>query len=591
VKENNEKINFKESTQLMLPFISKYKISYILGIVVLIVNSLLLMILPKITNRTISLLQSGSFDLKDISFYSILIIIIAIGVMLCRWGWRLLILKPARYIVHQFRKNIFEHLINLDDKFYKRSKLGDLMANVTNDLESIRMAIGISLVTLVDSIFISLGIIIILFFKDPYLAFFVILPYPIFTFLSLFIGNISRKYFKKIQDYFGIMSQQVQESFAGINVIKTFVKEDYFLQKFTETNKIYQETVLKTVLLWGIVGPIITIIAGVSEIMLLKIGGTYILEGSFSIGDLVEILSYLAMLIWPFLAMGNFMNMMQRGMASLDRVNKVLSYIPEFHQDEGELEKTINNKIEVKNLSFQYHDGNSKVLDDISFDMKKGEILGVLGGIGSGKSTLIKALIKTLKTERGMIFYDDIDINKYYGQSLRRDIAVVPQISFLFSDTIKNNIVFALEDKNDNELIQKVADLTTLTRDIAMFKDGLETEVGEKGVSLSGGQKQRVALARALATDAHVLILDDSMSALDTETEEKILNSIFKERQDKFTILVSNRISTLSNSHKTIVLKNGKITQQGTHKELLNQEGFYQDIYNMQKIEDSKKEL
>jgi ATP-binding cassette subfamily B protein len=341
---------------------------------------------------------------------------------------------------------------------------------------------------------------------------------------------------------------------------------------------------MRLVRLWGLFFPLVRFLAGVTTLILLRFGGAAILRGDLSAGEFVATLSYLEMLLWPMIGAGFTVNMIQRGGASLGRVNRVLEEEPEITDPAQPVPPPERRDIEVRSLTFAYGD-DDPVLRDLSFEVADGGVLGILGRTASGKTTLVNLMPRMLDTPSGAIYVGGTDITKIRVQDLRRMFAVVPQDTFLFSATIKENIAFAMDGKMDEELIQEVAEISTITRDMKLFPDGWETEVGERGITLSGGQKQRVAISRALASGSDILILDDALSAVDTETEEQILGSLLSFRKGKTTIIISHRVSTLQFADTILVLEDGRITQSGTHGELVKQEGFYSEIYELQRLE------
>jgi len=393
-----------------------------------------------------------------------------------------------------------------------------------------------------------------------------------------------------VQEGFATMSQQAQEVFSGIRVIKSFVKENYFLGRFRIANDVYGGRNMRLVRVWGVFNPAVTFLAGLTTLILLWFGGKAVIAGQLTIGSFVAVYSYLGMLIWPVLGAGMTVNMIQRGRASLVRVNAILAEEPDIASPPVAQSQAPNGTIEVRNLSFRYPDSAEPALKSLSFRIEQGQTIGILGRTGSGKTTLIKILPRLLDPPEGTVFIDGFDVRKYHLQSLRSSFGVVPQDTFLFSATIRDNIRFGLAEADD-AMVLRAADISTISRDIGLFSDGWETEIGERGVTLSGGQKQRMAISRALAIRPNVLIFDDALSAVDTHTEEQILRELLKFRQGKTSIIVSHRVSTLSVADRIIVLDGGRIVQEGSHQELLAEEGYYRQVHRLQQLAEHHTEV
>lgn len=573
----------KISKFFLLKYMSKMWLSYFFGIFFLFVCQVFQVMLPKIIADALDLINLQSFDLSQLLKFIYKIIIYAIIIAIGRWGWRFFIHGSARKVNRQIRKKIFQTILNYDDRFFKKNKIGDLMTNFTSDLNILRHASSMGIVHTFEAIIMITMIIFALNKQNPEILFYLLLPYPIISVIIVFVSLRAKKQYENVQKQYGAVSQLVQDTFSGISIVKTFIKEKYFASIFEKENKSLQDLNLKVILIWEITWPVITFLIGITEVFVLIYAGKMVLEGKATIGQLTMTVSYIWMLLSPFMSIGWTIQIIQKAIISSNRIYKILSYTPLVKIPDSGIKEYPKGNIEIKNLNFIYHDGNTEVLKDISLNISKGQIIGILGSLASGKSTLIKALTKLINIENGKIFYDGIDINQYDVNYLRKAIGVVPQVSFLFSDTIKNNIIFGL-DEHDEELLLNASEISTINRDLQLFSAGFETEVGERGITLSGGQKQRVAIARAMAYSPNILILDDSMSAVDTQTEERILNSIFENRIEKTTIIISYRISTLKNCDNIFVLKDGSLTESGTHSQLLENNGLYKKIFDMQSL-------
>jgi len=566
------------------PYLKKYSGFYILGILALLGTAGGQILIPQFIRRAIDLIATGSFTAGGVLTIMGGMIGVAAGIAVCRYGWRISIQNASRKIEAELREDYFNRLLTLSSSFFGEHKTGDLMARATNDIQAVRMATSMALVAAFDGFFMTVSILILLFIKYPRLTLLTIIPLPIITILILGFGSVIGDRFKKVQEGFSKLSDQAQEVFSGIRVVKSFVKEKYFLRKFAAANEDYQVRNLQLVRLWGIFFPLVTFLSGITTIVLLRVGGGMVMTGEISPGDFVAVLAYLKMLIWPMLGAGFTVNLLQRGAASLGRINNVLHANPDIESPEEGYPEPADGDIAIRNLTYAYPGIENPVLKDISFTIARGSILGILGRTGCGKSTLLKLLPRILNPPAGTVFLDGRDVLEYDLAALRRTFGSVPQDSFLFSMSLKDNIGFGLEDKNE-EVINRVAEVSTINRDAKDFYAGFATMVGERGITLSGGQKQRVAISRALAVEANILVFDDALSAVDTETEEKILKELLEYRKGKTSIIVSHRVSTLSSADRIIVLDEGRIVQEGTHEELMCVEGFYQEVYTLQSFD------
>ena len=571
----------------LIPMIRKYKFFYIAGLLCLILVDAGELYIPRLMKHIIDYISTDGFSMVFLKKSVGLILLISCGVAFARFGWRFFIHGSSRRIESDLRSKLFSHLLTLSSSYFKKTKTGDLMARATNDMRAIRRATGMAVVAFTDAVFLTIAILIIIFTEYPRLAGITIIPLPIITILILFVGKLIRRYFKAVQEGFSKLTENIQETLSGIRVIKSFAREEYFEDKFFKANESYKNSNMRLVRLWGFFFPVINFISGISIMLLFTFGGIAVIEKSISPGDFVALISYLAMLTWPVMGMGFTVNMLQRGAASLTRINEILNQEAEIVSPILPQRIGSSFNISIKNLSFAYPEKNAKqqdILNSINMDIPEGTTIGILGKTGSGKTTLIRLLPRLIDPPPGTVFIGGNDIRNFELSELRSSIGFVPQDTFLFSTTIKDNIIFGKPSAEDSETME-MAELSTISNDFKDFPHGWSTEVGERGLTLSGGQKQRISISRAIILDPPILILDDAFSSVDTSTEEKILTQFLKIRRHKTNILVSHRVSTLHHADIIIVIDKGKIIQKGTHKELYKTEGLYREIAILQEAE------
>ena len=575
--------NFK----LVFFYIKKYKLQFILGFFCLIVCDGLQMIIPKVIQHSIDGVLLPGFRSIDLVKYGLLIILLAIVIAIFRFLWRIFIIGNARIIERDIRNDFYAHLQKLSARFFQNHKTGDIMAHATNDMNAIRMLIALGIVIGVDIIVYSAASLFFMINIDFRLTMFVIIPLPLLTFIIIYFGKIIHKRFRKVQDSFSSLTEKVQETISGIRVIKSFAQEDSSQRRVSKASYDYVEKNISLVKVWGLFFPALVFIIGISIGLTLIIGGRKTILNEISFGEFVAFNSYLAMLVWPMIAIGWVTNLYQRGSASMKRINNIL-YAKADIIDRDCVNYNIyelNGSIEFRHLNFNYEENEPKVMKDVSFSVSQGETLAIVGRTGAGKTSIINLLTRKFDPPENTVFIDGYDIFEIPLQVLRNDISIVPQDIFLFSDTVKENIKFAKQNATDEEIFA-FAKAAQIYDEVMDFKDQFDSIIGEKGVSLSGGQKQRIAIARALLADPKILILDDALSSVDTETEKKILTNLIKLRKSKTTIMIAHRISTLQHADKIIVIDEGKIIEQGNHQQLLKNNGLYANIYKKQQIEE-----
>ena len=603
----------KQKTFSLIPYLLHYKWHYLMGICVLLLVDLAGLYIPQFTGEIIDGLSSGS--LADVKPLLLSILVAGLIMTVGRFGWRYFIVGASRGIEYQMRNDMFAHLETLSAKFYNSHKTGDLMAHFTNDLQAVRMAVGMAVITAFDAVIMTIMVLVkMIVYVDLRLTIFAFIPLTLVAVGCYFFGIESKKRQLARQQAFSDLSDKVQESLAGIRVLKAFVQEEKDLESFDVASKNSMDKTLSTVKLRVIMGPFLDAVTGISLLLTLIFGGRMVLAGQVSIGQFVAFNSYIGMLVWPMIACGDSINNFTQAAAAFHRIKAIFQETPDiidiYPEDLPELNKLkenpelikqyprmeeydvhIKGDIDIKDLTFTYPDGEYPVLSHVNLHIAQGEMLGILARTGSGKSTLADLLLRVFDCEKGAILLDGKPIDEFPLEVLHRDVAYVPQDNFLFSDTLEENIAFGLEERIADhpelrERIHQAAKDACIHDNIMDFPENYLTLVGERGVTLSGGQKQRSSIARALLKDSAVLILDDSLSAVDTDTEEMILENLMRLRKGKTTIVIAHRISTLQQADHVAVLEEGVLAEYGTHQELLEKGGFYAHIYEKQQLEE-----
>ncbi len=606
------------SARFIWRYIWRHRIAYIIGLVTLFVVDFTNLYVPQFMGEITDGLTSGTMDRNGLFKYILGILICGIIIMTCRFLWRYTLFGSCRKIEYEIRTDLYEHLSTEDATFYNYNKTGDLMSHFTNDLGAIRQAVGSSIISAFDGTVMAVMVLIkMTVYVSPSLTALAILPMVVILGGGVYYGKIVEKRFKEKQQAFSDMSDKVQEAISGIRVIKAFVQEKKESESFAEINAFNKKKNMSVVTLLAVVMPLLGLLIGTSSVITLFYGGSLVLKGELTPGKFVAFNSYLNMLIWPMLAMGNAITSFSQGVASMKRIGKIFDIktnVKDTEKTDGSIEK-LSGGISIKDLSFKYKEELPEVLSHVSVDIEKGKSLAVMGRTGCGKTTLANLLVHLYNVPDGMIFIDGHDINTIPLHVLRQNIAYVQQDNFLFSDTLQTNIAFgsreykeiprnhridnkivltkeegieayleaelerreSVQDKLHDDLpaVMEAAKAAEIHDNIMEFPKGYATMVGERGVTVSGGQKQRTSIARALMKDAPILILDDALSAVDTDTEENILNNLKKLRAGKTTIIIAHRISTVENCDNVLVLDDGKPIEYGTHKELMNAGGFY----------------
>lgn len=575
---------FANLRTLKKDFLAEKK-SLILGSLALIACDAQQLFVPKIVGRAIDSLAVGKITYTTLLLYAAYIVLLACGVGVMRYFWRYFLIGTSYRLEEKLRNRLFEHLQKLSANYYSAARTGDIMAHATNDIYTVRSSAGFGGVMLVDTVFLGIACPIMMFRIDVKLTLYAFIPLLL---VSLIVGRfdkVLRSRFERIQEAISEITERARENFAGIRVVKAYAQEEAEEQKFHAASLDYLKKDMHLALPWGVFGPLIALCAGTSAAVVLLVGGRNVILAQLSIGSFVAFSIYLGMLTWPMAAIGWSVNLLQRGEVSMGRINKILSTEPEIADTPDAIEKEISGEIEFRNLTYQYPAAAGPVLRNVSLQIPAGRTVAIVGRIGAGKSTLVNLIPRLLEPREGELFIDGIDVKRIALGSLRTRVACVPQDTFLFSDSVRENIAFGRPDAKDTE-IEKVAKTVQIHDQVMTFPDRYASLVGERGVMLSGGEKQRVAIARALLTNPKILILDDCFSSVDTDTEEKIMREFHALLRQRTSIIISHRVSTVSNADEIVVLEEGSIAERGTHAQLIRRGGIYAEIHRRQQIEE-----
>lgn len=581
-----------EQFRFIWQYIKRHKWQYIGGIITLFVLDFANLYIPKVTGIITDGLAAHTMDMDGVLRNIGIILGIGLTLAVGRFLWRYFIFGASRSIEHEIRDNLFGHLETLDVEYYNEHKTGDLMTRFTSDLNAVRMAIGPAVIAAFDAVVMTVMVIgQMMVYVNLKLTLVAIIPMIFIAFGELYYGKIMQKRYLERQEAVSDLTDFVQESFSGVRVVKAFVRERSQIKAFAKANANAKQKNLRIARMESVVIPLLDVVIGISSLLTLLYGGYLALAGEITIGRFVAFNQYITMLVWPMLACGEAINMFSQGGAGIRRIQEVFEEKPEIanQADVAEADRIgqIKGDIRLKHLTFIHRGHSEPTLKDISLDIRAGTTLAVIGRTGNGKSTLVNLLLHLYEVRPGMIFIDGMDINSIPLKTLRENIAYVPQDNFLFSDTLKSNIAFGTDNEEMDEII-RAATTACIHDNIIAFPDGYDTIVGERGVTLSGGQKQRSSIARALKKDAPILILDDALSAVDTDTEEKILKNLKENRRGKTTILIAHRISTIQNADVILVLEDGEARECGNHGELMALGGIYKDMFEKQQLEAAK---
>lgn len=565
----------------------KYGLYFLFGIAILVVIDWYQLEIPRIVKTIIDGVETQAIThLSQVLEPLLTVSLIVAGITVGRFLWRLLLFGAGRKIETDIRHEMFTHATRLDQNFYSQQKIGGLMSYFINDLGTVRELYGFGLLMIVDGVVLGAFVLIRMFMLDWVMTLYSFIPIALMGVLVFFLELKMEQKFKLRQEAFEQASDFAQESFTGITVIKAYVREAAEALGFkNRSQEVYRKS-MDHMRYAIIVNIIIDSMISIVILAIITFGSIMIARGDLSSGELTEYISYFFTLLWPVFAISWFMNINGQAQASAKRIYAFLESKAIVKEDEAAIrDAVLDGSIAFSHLTFAYPDAEEPILKDISFDIKAGEMVGILGKTGSGKSTLVELLLHVYNVDKNMIKYGQFDHTELALKTLREHIGYVPQDNFLFSDTIKNNIGFAFEQIDEDKLLE-VGKLADIHSDVMSFKEGYETILGERGVTISGGQKQRVSIARALAKDPTILILDDSVSAVDTKTEEDIIRNLRRVRKGKTTLMIAHRISTVRRLDKIVLIDQGRLVGFGTHNELIKTNSLYKEMYNLQKLEE-----
>jgi ATP-binding cassette subfamily B protein len=574
----------------LLPYLKKYKWSYVWGTVCVLLNNGIWILFPKILGRAIDDLRIG-ITRQKLFTYSLLLVGVALTKGIFQFLTRWVVIGISREIEFDLRNDLFEHLEKLAYSYYQRTRTGDIMARATNDLNAVRMLLGPAIMYSANTIVYTVGALAFMMKISPRLTFYAFLPLPAVSIVVQYFGRQIHERFERIQAMFSDISARAQENFSGARVIRAYVQEQAEIDSFETANQEYIRRSLKLVRLMGMLWPTLETMLGLAVVLVFWLGGREVLFGRMTTGAFVAFLNYMWFLTWPVIALGWVINIFQRGTASMGRINEILTEQPEIRDVETvhvPVEASLRGDIEFRGLNFAYN--GTQVLHDVNLRIPEGSSLAIVGPTGSGKTTLVSLIPRIYDAAPGTVLLDGRPIREYPLEAVRRNIGFVPQETFLFSDTVRENIAFGKDQVTDAE-VREAAEGANIAADIESFPESYKTIVGERGITLSGGQKQRTAIARAIIRNPKILILDDALSSVDTHTEDKILNHLREIMQGRTTIFISHRVSTVRNADQIAVLDKGRIVEQGTHDELLARNGYYTELYNKQLLEEELAEV
>ena len=575
----------KSKLLILIHYILRYKIGYLVGFTGLVITDIFWLLRPKIIGNAVDSLKDPNSS-HNITWYVSVFILVAVFENLFRIIWRLKLIGASRNIERDIMNDYFKHLLKLDAQFYDKTSTGDLMARATNDISSVRMLLGPGMMALFDAFVVFSMTLFFMISLDLTLSMYAMLPFILVTFFLAFLMRKVFLYYDSVQAQFSTISARAQENISGIRVIKSHNREEFEISEFDKVTRDYIRKFMRLTKYESGIEPVIQFIGGIGVVVTLFLGGNAVIEGKITLGELVQFFFYLMTMVWPVIAIGWSSTLFERGFASLGRLEKIFNEKPKVKELLKDIMEFTPGDIEFKNVCFKFKDDGPEVLKNIDLTIPQGTTLGIVGSLGCGKSALIGLIPRIYQTTSGEICISGKNINNLSIMSLRSEIGFVPQEPFLFSRDISQNIRLGrLDEPYSDEDIIKSLDIAEVHSEVNRFPDKLDTMLGERGVRLSGGQKQRLTIARALDRNPSILILDDSLSSVDTNTEESILSKLKDFMKERTNIIVAHRISSVKNADMIIVLSEGKIVEKGTHFQLLKHGGFYTKLYKQQRLQ------
>jgi ATP-binding cassette, subfamily B, multidrug efflux pump len=585
-----------KSLRPLIPYFKKYRLNYLVGTVCVFLTNGIWILFALILERAVDDLLHLGVNRHKLATYAMLLLAVAAGKGIFQFLSRWIVIGVSREIEFDLRNDLFRHLEGLSYSYYQRTRTGDIMARATNDLNAVRMLLGPAIMYSANTIVFTAGALAFMLSISPKLTLYAFLPLPIVSITIQHFGRKIHERFERIQAMFSDISARTQENFSGARVIRAYVQEEAEIAAFETANQEYIKRSLKLVRLMGMLWPTLETMLGLAIVLVLWLGGREVISGRITVGGFVAFNTYMVQLTWPIIALGWVINIFQRGTASMGRINQILVEKPEIEDSEEVRSRMsesrnpaqIRGEIEFRHLNFSYN--GTPVLHDIDLRIPAGTSLAIVGPTGSGKTTLVDLIPRIYDAEPGAVLIDGIPIREYPIATLRSNLGFVPQETFLFSETVRENIAFGKEDATDED-VRSAARAASIADEIEGFPEQYRTLVGERGITLSGGQKQRTAIARAIIRNPRILILDDALSSVDTQTEDKILNHLREIMRGRTTIFISHRVSTVRNADRIAVLHAGRIVELGTHDELVAKDGYYTDLYNKQLLEEELAEV
>jgi len=581
-----------KSLRPLFPYMKKYRRGFLVGTICVFLLNGIAVQFPQVILHALDYLKNGGRSTRQLGVYALLLVAIATSKGIFQFLTRWIVIGISRDIEFDLRNDMFQHLEHLSYPYYQRTRTGDIMARATNDLNAVRMLLGPAIMYSANTLVFTAGALIYMLKISPKLTLYTFLPLPVASIVIQYFGHQIHERFEKIQAMFSDISARAQENFSGARVIRAYAQENAEIRQFEGANTEYIHRSLPLARLMGLLWPTLELTLGLAVVLVLWLGGREVLLNRMTVGQFAAFLTYMIQLTWPVIALGWVINIFQRGTASLKRINEILQEKPEITDEPAVLAAPqppeLLGEIEFRGLNFGYN--GARVLHDINLRIPAGSSLAIVGPTGSGKTTLVDLIPRVYDAEPGTVLIDGKPLREYPIEFLRKNIGFVPQETFLFSDSIRENIAFGIENASD-EAVRDAADAANIAADIEGFPEQYATVVGERGLTLSGGQKQRTAIARALIRNPRILILDDALSSVDTQTEDKILNHLREIMSGRTTIFISHRVSTVRNADRIAVLHGGRIVELGTHDELIARDGYYTDLYNKQLLEEELAEV